>query len=142
MNKTHVINGVTYVEVDRKAEVGEKIIIDDSMSTYYKNGDIFTVSSTDRWGNSEAISVKECVMGINHEEYRVLAECCETPDVADLLANLARRVNSLEQQLRNTQRNLETFAEQTESNSEDIRTLDERTQVINAINKFYEGRNS
>jgi hypothetical protein len=46
----------------------------------------------------------------------------------DLLANLANRVHSLEQQLRDTQRNLETFAEQTESNSKDIAMLDERTQ--------------
>ncbi|PFP30235.1 hypothetical protein COJ96_05855 [Bacillus sp. AFS073361] len=51
-----------------------------------------------------------------------------SPSVVEMLANLARRVTSLEQQLAATQRNLETFAEQTESNSEDIRTLDERTQ--------------
>jgi chromosome segregation ATPase len=50
------------------------------------------------------------------------------PSVTDLLANLARRVSSLEQQLRDTQRNLEKFAEQTESNSEDIRELDDSTQ--------------
>jgi hypothetical protein len=26
-NKTHVIDGVTYVEVERKAEVGDKILV-------------------------------------------------------------------------------------------------------------------
>ena len=58
-------------------------------------------------------------------------------NVLELIANLARRVASLEQQLAGTQRNLETFAEQAEHNSEDIRYLDSRTQVIDAINKYY-----
>jgi hypothetical protein len=52
----------------------------------------------------------------------------QSPDkVIDIIANLARRVTSLESQLRATQRNLETFAEQTESNTQDIAMLDERT---------------
>jgi hypothetical protein len=67
----------------------------------------------------------------------------------DLIANLARRVSSLEQQLKDTQGNVERHAEELanvkynakrhiESLTCDIITLDERTQVINAINKFYE----
>jgi septal ring factor EnvC (AmiA/AmiB activator) len=79
--------------------------------------------------------------------------------VIDIIANLARRVHSLEQQLRDTQRNIERQAEELENTkhrvskhatmfgiveervgmlTDDIITLDERTQVINAINKFYE----
>ena len=59
--------------------------------------------------------------------------------VIDIIANLARRVTSLEQQLRDTQRNVETWAELTESNTHDIVLIDERTQVLNAVSKFYEG---
>lgn len=66
--------------------------------------------------------------------------------LADVLANLVRRVNSLETQLRDTQRNVERQAEEiatlkelAESNEEDIETLDERTQVLNAIQKYYGG---
>jgi predicted nucleic acid-binding Zn-ribbon protein len=69
--------------------------------------------------------------------------------VIDVIANLARRVASLESQLRDTQGNVEKLAEELadakynakrhiENITCDISTLDERTQVINAINKFYE----
>jgi regulator of replication initiation timing len=72
--------------------------------------------------------------------------------VIDVIGNLARRVHSLEQQLRDTQANVEKLAEElaelkhgvgyvedlTISNTEDIAMLDERSQVLNAINKFYE----
>jgi TolA-binding protein len=58
-----------------------------------------------------------------------------SPSVTDLLANLARRVSSLEQQLSATQSNVEKLAEElanvehlTESNEQDIAMLDERTQ--------------
>jgi len=95
------IDGQRYRMVERKAEVGEKVII------------------------------------VN-DEYRVLVplESSEEPltttadkpeDMLDLLANLARRVTSLERQLADTQRNLEKFAQQTESNTHDIAFLDERT---------------
>jgi chromosome segregation ATPase len=79
--------------------------------------------------------------------------------VIDVIANLANRVHSLEQQLRDTQRNVERQAEEIENAkhriakhanmfgiveervgmlTDDIITLDERSQVLNAINKFYE----
>jgi hypothetical protein len=165
--KTHEIDGVTYIEVNRKAEVGDIIIIvsPESSADYYKNGSILTVSEADRWPTAdpgEAVSVKEHHLAVYHREYRVLerrvptlSELCAkctpenrheevfvdtsqtSPAVIDMLANLARRVTSLESQLRDTQRNVETFAEQAESNSEDIRELDGRTQVLSAINKYY-----
>lgn len=53
----------------------------------------------------------------------------------DIIANLSRRVYSLEQQLRDTQGNCEKLAEElakvkyiSECNTEDIIDLDERTQ--------------
>jgi phage shock protein A len=75
-----------------------------------------------------------------------------SPSVTDLIANLARRVSSLEQQLSATQGNLEKLAEELANTkhrvskhatmfgmlTDDIITLDERSQVLNAINKFYE----
>jgi uncharacterized coiled-coil protein SlyX len=55
--------------------------------------------------------------------------------VIDVIANLARRVASLEQQLSATQGNLEKLAEElatvkylVDSNEQDIAMLDERTQ--------------
>jgi regulator of replication initiation timing len=72
--------------------------------------------------------------------------------VIDIISNLARRVSSLEQQLSSTQSNVEKLAEELadakynakrhiENITCDIITLDERSQVLNAINKFYEEGN-
>jgi DNA repair ATPase RecN len=80
--------------------------------------------------------LSDCTPENRHEEVFVDERQAST-QVIDMLANLARRVTSLERQLAATQRNLETFAEQTEDNSEDIRELDSRSQVLNAINKYY-----
>jgi hypothetical protein len=137
--KVHVIDGVTYVEVDRKAKEGEKVIA--IKADDYEIGEVLTVTESDRWclyAPGEAISVKEYDCGMYHDEYRVL-EPRESEEVTvdssqaseqviEMFAALSRKIVSLERQLADTQRNLETFAEQTESNSEDIRTLDERTQ--------------
>jgi DNA repair ATPase RecN len=78
-------------------------------------------------GNYEIVESEEVTVDTSQASEQVI----------EMLANLARRVNSLERQLADTQRNLETFAEQTEDNSEDIRELDERSQILNAINKYY-----
>jgi chromosome segregation ATPase len=98
--------------------------------------------------------------GFYHGTYDVLEPMSTeaSPEVTDLLANLARRVTSLETQLRATQRNLETTAEElanarhrlakhsdrfaavedkVERLNGDICELDDRSQVLNAINKYY-----
>jgi hypothetical protein len=134
MRKTHVIDGKKYVEVGRKAEVGDYVLVTEFSNEIVReirkvvrlsrfNGDFYLDEPID----------EETYFDNNDDRYRTVKpveseECCDNTKVTDLLANLARRVSSLEQQLRDTQRNLETFAEQTESNSEDIRTLDARTQ--------------
>jgi hypothetical protein len=134
----HEINGKSYVEVDRKAAVGDKIIIilADTASGLYEEGDILTVTDSDRWDSGEGISVKEHGMGLFHHEYKVLepVEGESSPSVTDILANLANRVHSLEQQLRDTQGNVEKLAEElatvkhlADSNEQDIAMLDERT---------------
>jgi DNA repair ATPase RecN len=72
--------------------------------------------------------------------------------VIDIIANLARRVSSLEQQLSATQGNVEKLAEELANAKhrvskhanmfgiveERVGMLDERSQVLNVINKFYE----
>jgi chromosome segregation ATPase len=95
----------------------------------------------------------DCVKALTGEQSQA------SPSVTDLLANLARRVASLEQQLSATQGNVEKLAEELANAkhrvskhatmfgnvedelvrlTDDIFTLDERSQVLNAINKFYE----
>jgi peptidoglycan hydrolase CwlO-like protein len=71
----------------------------------------------------------DCIKALTGEQSQA------SPDITDLLANLARRVSSLEQQLSATQGNVEKLAEElanvkylTESNEQDIAMLDERTQ--------------
>jgi hypothetical protein len=125
MSKTHVIDGVTYVEVERRANVGEKIIdkIDGEIATVL--GIMGYPSGKGRHG----VEIRKNGEWVPDSEYHVLEPLKETPDITDILANLANRVHSLEQQLRDAQRNLETFAEQTESNMKDIAFLDERTET-------------
>jgi phage shock protein A len=91
--------------------------------------------------------LSKCTPENRHEEVNF-----DSPQVIDLLANLARRVASLEQQLSSTQSNVEKLAEELANTkhrvskhaervgmlTDDIITLDERSQVLNAINKFYE----
>jgi predicted RNase H-like nuclease (RuvC/YqgF family) len=130
MSKTHVIDGVTYVEVDRDAKVGDKVLIVKAEDTYgkYMNGSIITVDRLCSGGIESDIARSDEGEGnstgfIIEKEYVVIEpnnECSEdSPKVTDLLANLARRVEylerkatSLEQQLRDTQGNCEKLAEE------------------------------
>jgi hypothetical protein len=120
MSKTHVIDGVTYVEADRVAEVGEKVLIVNAEHTFgkYRNGDVLVVQRESTNGGIESDLVSSPNGNtdgyIGREEYVVLEplQSEESPDVTDLLANLARRVSSLEQQLRDTQGNTEKLAEE------------------------------
>jgi hypothetical protein len=138
MDEMHVIDGKAYVEVGRPAEVGDKAIILDEDTEYY--GRIGKIEFVEDIGVSVNIDDDlDYYPFVLHADYHVL-EPLEyeptvdttqaSPQVIDMLANLARRMTSLESQLSAAQRNIETWAEQTESNSEDIRTLDERTQPV------------
>ena len=60
-----------YVEVDRKAEVGEKIITVESCKEF-EVGELFTVTERNRWYDGTGISVYETGIGLYHHEYRVL----------------------------------------------------------------------
>jgi chromosome segregation ATPase len=152
MSKIHVIDGKKYVEVDRKAEVGEKIIV---TKKWYSNdiGKILEVINGKEFNISDATyqvyynhpdNCDRCLKRIENEYYRVLEpieeETQPSPDLTNLLANLARRVLSLEQQLTDTQRNVEQLAQElatikhdiddkVEMVIDDIVLLDERTQT-------------
>jgi hypothetical protein len=112
--KLHTIDGKQYVEVERKAEVGDKVIIVAAWDTCgkYANGSVITVGNTDRQGiESEEVSAEGNPEGfIEHSEYRVLepidseeelvTASADNPDqIIELLGNLARRVTELEQRV-------------------------------------------
>jgi hypothetical protein len=139
------LNGKRYRTAERSAKVGEKVLIVDCSWTggMYKNEDILTVDAVGKNGvYVQKVATEGNANGlISAGEYLVLEpieseECSEAnPDITDLLANLARRVSSLESQLSATQSNVEKLAEElanvkhlTESNEQDIAMLDERTQ--------------
>jgi septal ring factor EnvC (AmiA/AmiB activator) len=80
-------------------------------------------------------------------------ECAEQAELStvadsqflDLIANLARRVASLEQQLSATQGNVEKLAEElantkhhTYSIERDVMEVEKQTEVLHAIRLFYE----
>lgn len=117
------VDGKRYRMVERKAKVGEKVLINGHVCE--KANGIFIV---DKVGQDGHIYYGQ--YGRKPYGYKVLIplESTNDPDsIIDLIANLARRVTSLERQLADTQRNLDKFAQQTESNTHDIALLDERT---------------
>jgi hypothetical protein len=148
MARSHVIDGVTYVEVDRDANVGDYVVIK-------SNGVIRKVVDRGDFG----IFYSEGKPGILDHGYHTL-EPLESEEVTvdssqaseqviEMFTALSRKIVSLERQLADTQRNVERQAEELEDvkyNAKkhverltcDIITLDERTQVVNAITKFYE----
>jgi hypothetical protein len=117
MGNTYVMDGKNYVEVERKAKAGETVIIvdaDDLNGDGYANGNTFIIGQS-----IEGSDLVDTIDNITlfDAEYRVLEPVADSisQDVTDLLANLARRVHSLENQLAATQRNIETWAERTEN---------------------------
>lgn len=167
MAKTHVIDGVTYVEVDRQAEVGEKVIITNDECYRQHNGMVGVAEYVYNTGISVNVgNLPHYFPYIDDGNYRVLAEVEEptvdgtqaSEQVIDMLANLARRVTQLESQLLSAQNNLEKQSYELENAKhriskhaamfgaveekvvtlmEDVITLDERSQILSAINKYY-----
>jgi hypothetical protein len=158
--KTHVIDGVTYVEVDRKAKVGDLLIMPGlpviyKIEKYPEEGANCLRIVDDICDRGTEFDVTGEIVYANSLKGFVILEPLvseEPTQVTDLLANLARRVHSLEQQLSDTQNNVERQAEELANTmhrvskhatmfgivEERIGVLDERSQVLNAINKFYE----
>lgn len=136
------IDGDRYRLVNRQAEVGEKILdlyfgegvfIREVVEPEYASEKVWYTFETEHGEDTAPIGIDEyCVLESIEEEAEplIVDETQASPQVIDMLANLARRVTQLEEQLSDTQRNVETFAEQTETNSEDIRLLGERDVTI------------
>lgn len=126
MRKMYVIDGIKYVVVEREAKVGDNVVIVDAWLSHskYANGDIIEVHRAFEDGieNDLVKDVKNETGYIADKEYVVIEplETDETPDINDLLANLARRVSSLEQQLRDTQGNVEKLAEELATKTREI----------------------
>ncbi|AYV74305.1 hypothetical protein M1D49_08025 [Bacillus sp. PK3-056] len=112
--KVHTIDGKQYVEVEREAKVGEKVIIINAEDTggKYENGNIIIVESANYIGieNRSYASEINPEGFIDHCEYRVLepidseddlvTASADNPDqIIELLGNLARRVTELEQRV-------------------------------------------
>jgi hypothetical protein len=167
MAKTHVIDGVTYVEVERKADVGDYVI--NNKGTEYEacykvtgyTDEFFPSYKVDYSANQyedEYITSVSIDRSITLEPIQTVDTTQASEQVIEMLANLARRVTSLERQLAVTQNNVERQAEELENAkhriskhatmfgaveekvemlTDDVITLDERTQVVNAINKYY-----
>lgn len=104
------IDGERYRMVDRKAKVGDKVIIVKADRTFgkYKNGSVIVAEDVGEHGiyNEGVIEVDGNIAGyITHEEYRVLEPTIQAERVepvlstSDLIANLAKRVVELERRL-------------------------------------------
>jgi hypothetical protein len=123
MNENYVIDGVTYVEVDREAEVGDKVIRNEQLEFVGRVYDVYSAYSS---SIGRGVLCKHTNGHAHLTNYRVLEplESEVSPSVTDLLANLANRVHSLEQQLRDTQRNIERQAEELENAKQSIESAE------------------
>jgi hypothetical protein len=135
MTKTHVIDGVTYVEVDREAKVGDKVLIVNADFTYdmYKNGDILTaegVSEVGIYSQSVAYVGKDgsnssgciytdeyVVLEPQQDEVSTVDTSEASPAVIEMLTSLSRKIVSLESQLRDTQNNVEKQARSSQTHA-------------------------
>jgi hypothetical protein len=114
------VDGERYRLVDRKAKVGEKVIVTNALkgerdNCPFDNGYVSTVISAGK----RVITVNPCAP-LYHHEYRVLepvepaenelvtAEEGDPKSTLDLLANLARRVTELERKLGETNKSQES----------------------------------
>jgi hypothetical protein len=149
-DKTHVIEGVTYAEVDRKAKVGDMLwLVNIKMSMRLR--DVNDVDGINEGIDDEIIKVLEPLKPTLAElcakctpENRHAAIEFDKPQVLDMLANLARRVTQLETLLSEAHRNIETWAQETQEVKHhayqierDVMDLEKSTQVLDAINKYY-----
>ncbi|WP_428841042.1 hypothetical protein [Bacillus velezensis] len=121
------IDGESYVLTDRKAEVGEKVIVVDADvrgEEPYDNGNIFEVRKSHKLSN--AISTV-CGRVIAHGEYRVLvpvesAEDEPKPaDPIDVIASLAQEVAELKKAAVHSRGQTRALADIQETEAKDLR---------------------
>jgi hypothetical protein len=140
------IDGKRYRLVDRKAKVGEKVIVVEGFA-YGKVGEIHTINevyrdvyTTDkasimRFGRCLVLEPAEPAE--EDDDVLTVDETEASKSVIDLLANLARRVTELERKLEregefreSLYRKISDMKDDIEMALDDIVTLDERTQSL------------
>lgn len=139
------IDGERFRMLERKAAVGEKVVISFvEEACGHEVGMVLTVSEVYSDGSGIAAVGMDDYFPLDHEEYKVL-EPVKTADdeFIELIANLARRVSSLESQVESLQNDVVRQAEELENYHtnyldmldvkyemlmDDIVMLDERTQ--------------
>lgn len=102
-----------YKEVDREAEIGEKIKVVDSHSTSgdYGDGDIFTVERRLYDFGIIAEELLDDYEYIAHREYVVLEPIEDSPDLADLVIRLSQTVARQQSEIDTLKADLQSFAE-------------------------------
>lgn len=137
-NEIVIYEGVEYLPVKRNGEVGDIVRMQGYIRKVTRRFEDDGYSGVEFDPYYDTIG---CVVGWVDGDYSVLEPAEPTPDYTSIIANLAQRVTSLERitgelvraksslesQLRDTQNNVQTFAEQTEANTKDIKFLDDRT---------------
>lgn len=111
--KVHLIDGKRYGEVERRAKVGDNIVITKLVNggeASFTIGNIYKVISNEYDSFLDVIDDDGDLAGILHDEYHVLepidseeelvTASADNPDqIIELLGNLARRVTELEQRV-------------------------------------------
>jgi hypothetical protein len=148
------VDGERYRMVKRKADVGEQVIVTESLDVEVGTiancvrNDEFTDGSID----VDVVTDEGGYLFLDvdgSDEYYVLeplepvevTEADASPSVVDMLANLARRVTSLEEQLKDTQSNVESLSYELENAKQTIKEraqedeTDRQAQVIKVLIK-------
>lgn len=145
MTKIHEIDGVKYREVDRKAEVGDTILI-----THFNDADTFAIRKVTKISREydndlyfEPLLDGDHYLDGDSERYCVLEPVTEVVGmganerILNMIANLAKRVTELKREvtdLDEVYRTLVTEITEIDENVEmaldDIVTLDDRTQGL------------
>lgn len=130
MSKIHEIDGKKYVEVERKAEVGEKIIMIDELDLGYNVGDIFEVINVYSYGVQFVDNDGDKRTAHDADDrYNVLEPVESTaPDLVDLIANLSAEVTQLK---RNHADQLDTLFRNVQQLGEELATLQTAEAVDN-----------
>lgn len=125
------IDGVRYREELRKAKEGEKIAVvafSNVNHIYHdvRNGEIFTVEYTDRYGCVSRVFERKINCVIANVEYRVLIPVTpvitpksteQTPDVLDLIAELSRKVVAQDKRIQALEESLKPKASESKPKS-------------------------
>lgn len=107
---THIvhIDGTRYRMVDRKAAVGERVIIVEAGSHDFAVGDITEIKRVTDNGVDEQTRLGDAEYGWLYEEEYLVLESVESEtspqSTDDIIANLVRRVSSLERQVTELER--------------------------------------